>query len=91
LNYNLYKNIIYISTIIKLINMLYYKCPTCRTVLANKQIMFEEELKRITNNSKLSDQQKDDEKAKLLDKLQLTRYCCRMRMLTYIDPSEIVK
>ena len=71
--------------------MLYFKCPTCRTNLANKELIFEEEMNNITNDPKLSKEQKDKLKIELLDKLQLKRYCCRMRILTYIDNIKIIK
>lgn len=71
--------------------MLYFKCPTCRTLLANKQLIFEKELEKICNNNQLTEKQKDEEKMKLLDRLELKRYCCRMRMLTYVKLIEIIK
>jgi DNA-directed RNA polymerase subunit N (RpoN/RPB10) len=71
--------------------MLYYKCPTCRTLLANKQLVYENEIKNIINNQKLSDEQKNIEKEKILDKLFIMNICCRMRTLTYCKKIEIVK
>ena len=71
--------------------MLYYKCPTCRTVLADKQIPYELELSKICNNSNLSDLQKDKLKEQLLDNLHVKNICCRMRMITYIKRIDIIK
>ncbi len=71
--------------------MLYFKCPTCRTNLANKQIPFEQELDKICNNNDLDDKKKDELKMALLDKLEVKRYCCRMRILTYSRLIDIVK
>lgn len=70
--------------------MLYYKCPSCRTILANKQIPYEKGLDKICENNKLSDEEKNDEKRILLDKLQLVNICCRMRMISYIKKVEIL-
>lgn len=70
--------------------MLYFKCPTCKTILANKQIELENGLDEICKNTKLSDAQKDEEKGKLLDKLQIKRQCCRIRIL-YVKQIDIVK
>lgn len=70
--------------------MLYYKCPTCCTVLANKQVPFEEGLEKICKDSKLSEKQKEEAKMKLLDELEVKRYCCRMRILTYADLVKVV-
>lgn len=71
--------------------MIYYRCPSCKTVLANKQPIFEKDMQKICNDNKMSEDQKNNEKRKLLDRLELHRYCCRMRMLTYVDQINIVK
>lgn len=71
--------------------MLYYKCPTCSTLFANKQLIWETEKEKICLNSSLSNEQKDKEKRKLLDKLYITRYCCRMRFLGYTDEVNFIK
>lgn len=70
--------------------MLYYKCPSCRTILANKQLLYEKGLKEICENVKLSEKQKNEEKKKLLDKLQLVNICCRMRMISYVDKVNVL-
>ena len=70
--------------------MLYFKCPTCRTLLANKQLVYEKRLKEICNSNK-SKNEKDAEKKKLLDELELPRECCRMRMMGYVKLIEIIK
>ena len=70
--------------------MLYYKCPTCSTVLANKQIPFEEAMEKICKDASLSEKEKADMKMKLLDDLQVKRYCCRMRVLTYADLINVI-
>jgi DNA-directed RNA polymerase subunit N (RpoN/RPB10) len=71
--------------------MLYAKCPTCKTVLADKQVPLEEEMANICNNSNLNDNQKDKKKSELLDKLEIRNVCCRMRAITYIDLIKIIK
>ena len=70
--------------------MLYYKCPTCRTILANKQLVYEKRLEQICNSNKSKNEQ-DIEKKKLLDELELTRPCCRMRMMGYVKLIDIIK
>ncbi len=70
--------------------MLYFKCPTCRTILANKQIPFEEEMEKICAKD-LGSKEEDKLKKELLDKLELKRYCCRQRILTYINQIEFIK
>jgi len=70
--------------------MLYFRCPTCQTVLADKQILYEKGVDKINDNTKLSSTQKKQESKKLLDKLYVVRICCRMRMLTYSQPIKFI-
>ncbi len=70
--------------------MLYYKCPTCRTILANKQIPFEKGMEEICASSE-TEEEMNKMKEKLLDKLEVRRYCCRPRVLCYIDLIKIIK
>lgn len=70
--------------------MLYFRCPTCKTDFANKQLVYEKELEKICN-SKTTEEQKEKQKMALLDKLEIKRYCCRMRFLTYTKLIEIIK
>lgn len=71
--------------------MLYIKCPSCRTILANKQLPFEEGIEQICKDDKLLDEQKNEKKEELLDKLEIKNICCRMRILTYVKEIEIIK
>lgn len=71
--------------------MLYLRCPTCKTILANKQLLHEERLAEICENPKLSQEQKNEAKMKLLDELELKRMCCRMRMMSYVKLIETIK
>lgn len=70
--------------------MLYLKCPSCRTILGNKQLLFEKGMEEICANTK-NDDEINQQKEKLLDKLEVKRYCCRPRMLCYIDLIKIIK
>jgi len=69
--------------------MLYYRCPTCRTLLANKQIPLEEGMEEICKNSKLTQSDKTQKISELLDKLEIKRYCCRMRV-SYVKLVDII-
>ena len=73
--------------------MLYMKCPTCNRPLADKEMAYEEGIKSIVNNPKLSDEEKEAEKIKLIDSFNIPndRYCCKMRLITYRDLVRIVK
>ena len=70
--------------------MLYAKCPTCRTILANKQLIFEKENEKICASDKSVDE-KNKMKEELLDKIELKRYCCRQRILGYVDLTDIIQ
>lgn len=70
--------------------MLYPVCPTCQFLLADKQLPFEKEFTKIMNDTKLSDDQKKKATELLLNKLGLIRYCCRMRMISYVDQVNLI-
>jgi len=74
--------------------MLPPRCFTCGHVLANLEIEFEETLQNIDNNVKINDAQKDELKRKLVEKLLpdrwKKRYCCRARLLSYVDLIKVV-
>jgi DNA-directed RNA polymerase subunit N (RpoN/RPB10) len=71
--------------------MLYLRCPTCKTILANKQLVHEERLPQICDNSKLSEKEKNEAKMKLLDDLEVRRVCCRMRIMSYVKLIDEIK
>jgi DNA-directed RNA polymerase subunit N (RpoN/RPB10) len=64
--------------------MLQMKCPTCGTLLGDIQLIHEEEIKKI-DESKISDDEKNSKKKKLIDMYGIDRYCCRTRILGYCD------
>lgn len=68
--------------------MLYFKCPSCKIILANKELIFEEELEKICKNDNIID--KKTAKMELLNKLYIPRPCCRGRTLGYIDLIKII-
>jgi len=71
--------------------MLYPKCPSCKTLLANKQIVYEDKMEEICNNDKLTSDAKNMAKRKLLSEIELHRECCRMRMMGYIKLIDKIK
>ena len=74
--------------------MLPPRCFTCGHVLANLELEFEETLHQIDNNIKLNEDDKSQLKRKLVEKLLpgrwKKRYCCRARLLSYVDLIKIV-
>lgn len=76
--------------------MLYLKCPTCRNLLGNKQLYFEQKMEEICKDcdmKKLTFEEGEKKKIELVDFLipNQDRYCCRMRLLTYRKIIEFVK
>ena len=71
--------------------MIYLKCPSCGTVIGNRQIMYENGLSEIMDNKNTNNTEKLELKTKLLNELGLSRYCCKMRVITYINLPNIVK
>ena len=69
--------------------MLLPVCVTCNKLLADVHFEFEEEKEQIDNNNKLTDTERSKQTAGLLDKLHITRYCCRQRVLTYVKKVDI--
>lgn len=64
--------------------MLYFRCPTCKTILANKELLYLEEMNKNCNNP-------DFDNEALFDKLKVRRYCCKMRFKTYSDIVNVIK
>jgi DNA-directed RNA polymerase subunit N (RpoN/RPB10) len=69
--------------------MLQMRCPTCGTLLGDIQLKYEEDTKKI-DSSNLSIEDKNNEKAKILNTYGLDRYCCKSRILGYVDIINII-
>ena len=70
------------------------KCFTCGEVLADKYRYYQEQVKKIKSekgmliNKPIYLTENNVEKTPegtVLDKLELTKYCCRRHMLTHVD------
>ena len=70
--------------------MLYANCPTCGYCLASIQPKFEEEKENICNNPKTTEEEKEKLVTDLVNSKNLRRYCCKMRLLTYINQAELI-
>lgn len=74
--------------------MLYLKCPTCKTTLGDIQIQYENISNKIledTESGKISQNDGDKLRNELINSLELDRYCCKMRVMTYMKTINIVK
>ena len=70
------------------------KCFTCGNVLADKYRYYQEEICKIKQEKNLDksnieyltkDIQDKTPEGEVLDRLNLTKYCCRRHMLTHVD------
>lgn len=70
----------------------YIKCPSCGRLLADKELLFDKGIKEI-NNEILNDNEREQRIMKLVDSLQIPKnnYCCKMRIMTYVDLYNVVK
>lgn len=70
------------------------KCFTCGKVLADKYRFFNQEVRRIKASQNMEiekviyldiDDIKKTPEGEVLDRLKLTKYCCRRHLLTHVD------
>ena len=71
--------------------MIYLRCPSCNKVIGNRQQTYEQGLIQIEDNPNLTDEAKLELKTKLIESLEVSRYCCKMRIITFIQLTDIIK
>lgn len=71
--------------------MIYLKCPTCGYILGNRQRLYDNGLNDIESNPNNDEETKLELKNKLIESLKIKRYCCKMRIITYKNKTEIFK
>ena len=71
--------------------MIYLKCPSCGYIIGNRQIVYESTLDQIMNDPNTDDDEKLVLKTKLVDSLGVKRYCCKMRIITFKQLTDIIK
>lgn len=70
--------------------MIYVKCPSCGFLIGNRQMIYEKGLDEIYSDPNTSNEKKLELKTKLIDSLEIKRYCCKMRVITFKQLTEIV-
>ncbi len=70
--------------------MLYLRCPTCRTLMGDKELYYERELEKICASS-LRKGEANKAKEQLVNSTALEKPCCRMRILTCVKLIELIK
>ncbi len=71
--------------------MIYLKCPSCCTILGNRQQIYVKRLDEIDGNSNTDENTKNELKTKIFDEIKIVNYCCKMRILTFKDLNNIIK
>ena len=71
--------------------MIYLKCPTCGYILGNRQRLYDRGLEEIESNPNNDEETKLELKNKLVESLKIKKYCCKMRVITYKNKTEIFK
>lgn len=78
------------------------RCFTCGKVLADKWQAYQDAVKKLEEKNKAEDKTDEDElgdlshnfdpvmKGPILDKLHITRICCRRHMLGHVDLIDII-
>ena len=64
--------------------MLYARCPSCGCTLAHIELPYIELVKKIENDTKMTDEEKNKYLREQLDVL-IENDCCKMRLITYSD------
>jgi DNA-directed RNA polymerase subunit N (RpoN/RPB10) len=70
--------------------MLYIICPTCGYFIGKKTLEYEKEKEKICSDPELSDEDKEIKISEVILKLNIKRYCCKMRLISYKDIVTII-
>ena len=70
--------------------MKYVICPTCGKVLADIEIDYEIKSNEIMTQN-IPEEEKLVKRKELIESMGIIRYCCKMRIITQIDPFKIIK
>ncbi len=76
--------------------MLYLKCPSCHTLLGDKQIVYDLEIAKIKQEQEIGNITKEEADKRKIDTINKVlpnkdKYCCRTRMMTFIDLPNLIK
>ena len=60
----------------------YPVCPSCGFLLADKQLIFQKKLFELNENINENKNENKVNTEKILNDLNITKYCCKFRMIT---------
>ena len=66
------------------------KCFSCGKPLAHIQVPWEQGVDAINADTKLSDTEKEEKRRELFATLGIDRYCCKTRVMGYIDQVNLI-
>ena len=70
--------------------MIYSSCPTCGFFIGNLVEDFEKSKNEICSDIKVTEEEQEQKISQLLKNLKVRRYCCRMRMISFVDQTFIM-
>ena len=74
--------------------MIYLICPTCKKWLGDKQIQYDTingQICKDVESGLITPEEGDNLKKKFINSLDVSRFCCKQRIITYSDLVRIVK
>jgi len=71
--------------------MPYLRCPSCGKSLGDVQIEYEKFKEDTLVDQKLTEDEVKELNKKFFEKHKIKRYCCRMRLTTTIDLTNLIK
>ncbi|ARF10822.1 hypothetical protein Hokovirus_3_95 [Hokovirus HKV1] len=71
--------------------MHYYNCTSCGNKIADKILLYRDEYLRISNNNKMTREEKEKHLTEYCKKvLRIKRYCCSFRINTGVDEADLL-
>lgn len=62
--------------------LFYIRCPTCGSIISQNIGKYYDELELIREDHNMKKEDKEEKAAKLLDKYNIRKICCRIRVIT---------
>jgi len=72
-------------------SLAYIRCPSCGKEIGSIIYKFENDMKDVINNPKLTDDERQLARQKLILKSGLGKYCCRTRLMGHRDLTELIQ
>lgn len=70
--------------------LFYIKCPSCSRIISINLNKYHDDLKLILEDPKMNKRKKEAESAKLLDKYNFKKICCRIRIMGLLPYHEFM-